>query len=63
MLFLIDCYTLARLCRPYLALAKCTYYNFTSYKLWQKKRTTERRFRSSDLWVMGPARFLCATPV
>ena len=21
----------------------------------------ESRFRSTDLWVMGPARFLCAT--
>ena len=30
--------------------------------LGRKKRTTSRaRFRSLDLWVMGPARFRCAT--
>ena len=28
-----------------------------------KRYVTDRRFRSSDLWVMGPTRFLCATPV
>ena len=26
-----------------------------------KKHTSRARFRSSDLWVMGPARFHCAT--
>jgi hypothetical protein len=28
-----------------------------------KKNISEWRFRSSDLWVMGPTRFLCANPL